>query len=132
MPDLAEVVAAGQRKDALLLLYIPSADRDGAALGREVQKQWVREALRLLGRELEGGTAFPRGLGVWKDNARGGNLVWDKPVIVQSYTTEEAMAEKGRQIIAFALRMGRETNQGAVALVFNDTFVLFESPIDPS
>src|SRR5260370_38547157 len=102
MADLEEAVAGGQLKDSLLLLYIPSGDRDGASLGKEVQKQWVRETLRLLGRELEGGTAFPRGLGVWKDNARGGNLVWDKPVIVQCYTTEAAMAEKGPQVIAFA------------------------------
>jgi hypothetical protein len=130
MPGWTEALATGANKDELVVIYIPSADRDGASLGKEVQIHWVRESLRALGKTLGGGTAFPRGLGVWRDDERGGNLVWDKPVIVQCYTTSTDLDAAGEEIIKFAKRMGRETNQGAVALIAKGRFIVFPAPFE--
>ncbi len=45
-------------------------------------------SLKMLGTLFGGGTAFPQGRGVWRDDARGGLLVFDEPTLVQCYTTE--------------------------------------------
>src|SRR5438874_2465787 len=91
MAELADVFRAGKDEATLLVLFMPSADREGAALGKREQKRWVRKALKLLGTNLGGATAFPRGWGVWRDNAQGGRLVWDRPVLIQCFTNEEAL-----------------------------------------
>src|SRR5438105_8494263 len=78
---------ADKRQSTLLVLFIPSADRYGKSLGKKEQHRWVRGALKLLGKEMGGATAFPRGMGVWRDDAQGGKLVWDEPVLIQCYTT---------------------------------------------
>ena len=72
MAALAELFQAGRSEATLLVLFIPSADREGIPLGKKEQKRWVRKALKLLGNQLRGGTAFPRGWGVWRDDAQGG------------------------------------------------------------
>src|SRR4029077_6531582 len=107
------------QETSLLVLFIPSADRDGAALGKKEQKRWDRRALKLLGEHFGGGTAFPRGWGIWRDDARGGRLVWDKPVLVQCFTGEAALREHTPVLREFLVELGTETNQGAVACVLD-------------
>jgi hypothetical protein len=82
MPDFGELLQATTSGASLLVLFIPSADRDGDSLGKKEQKRWVRKALKLLGQRFGGGTAFPRGWGTWRDDAQGGRLVWDWPVLL--------------------------------------------------
>jgi len=112
-----------RRKRVLLVLFIPSADRDGVSLLD--QARWVDEALGVLGTLFGGATAYPRARGVWRDDERGGRLVFDEPVVMHFYTTPDDMenetnlAELGR----FCRRMGRETNQGEVGLVVGDEYV---------
>jgi len=112
-----------RRKRVLLVLFIPSADRDGVSLLD--QARWVDEALGVLGTLFGGATAYPRARGVWRDDERGGRLVFDEPVVMHCYTTPDDMenetnlAELGR----FCRRMGRETNQGEVGLVIGDEYV---------
>ncbi|HEV3255807.1 MAG TPA: hypothetical protein VG013_02900, partial [Gemmataceae bacterium] len=69
MPDLSAVFQAARSEAALLVLFIPSADREGATLGKKEQKRWVGKAMKLLGQKLRGATAFPRGWGIWRDDA---------------------------------------------------------------
>jgi hypothetical protein len=101
MPDLAELLDAGRSEATLLVLFIPSADREGDRLGKKEQKRWVRKALKLLGETLRGATAFPRGWGVWRDDARGGRPVWDRPVLIQCFTNEEALRAQSAAIRDF-------------------------------
>src|SRR6266567_6460616 len=103
---------AAKKQSSLLVLFIPSADRSGESLGKKEQKRWVRKALRVLGEKMGGATAFPRGLGVWRDDAQGGRLVWDKPVLVQCYTTEEILEQQAAALRRFLIEMGTETRQG--------------------
>ena len=129
MPDFASRLGASRSESTLLVLYIPSADRNGKALAKKEQGRWVRKSLEVLGRHMSGATAFPRGLGIWRDDARGGKLVWDRPVLVQCYTNEATIIEKSLPLRDFLVDMGEQTNQGAVAFVIDHDFYLIEFPL---
>ncbi len=118
MPDLD----ADKRQSTLLVLFIPSADRYGESLGKKSQKRWVRKALKVLGEQMGGATAFPRGLGVWRDDVRGGALVWDKPVLIQCYTSEVTLEQQAAPLREFLVEMGTRTRQGAVGFVIDRDF----------
>jgi len=46
---------------SLIVVFVPSLDRDGKAID---QAFWVGEVLNTLGRLFRGATAYPRGRGV--------------------------------------------------------------------
>ena len=73
--------------------------------------------------------SFPRGLGVWRDDAQGGKLVWDKPVLIQCYTTEESLEQHAPALREFLVAMGTETRQGAVGLVIDRDFYEIDFPL---
>ena len=104
-----------------LMIFVPSVDREGKKLrGRS----WARETLRILGTLFRGATAFPKGLGVWRDDRAGERLVFDETMIVFSYVatkdlTPAALAELRR----FLHLMGREAGQGEVGLVFDGHYI---------
>ena len=49
MSSFGEMLQATNSDANLLVLFIPSADREGDSLGKKEQKRWVRKALKLLG-----------------------------------------------------------------------------------
>jgi hypothetical protein len=110
-------------KRVLLVLFIPSADRDGQALSG--QNEWVNQALSALGTLFGGATAYPKAQGVWRDDDRGGALVFDEPVVMHCYTTPEDTEDDAKlgKLASFCRRMGRETNQGEVGLVIGDEYI---------
>jgi hypothetical protein len=57
---------------SLIVIFVPSRDRDGQPIDQEY---WVDEVLTILGRLFRGATAYPRGRGVWRDDERGGTLL---------------------------------------------------------
>src|SRR5262245_38201415 len=120
---------AHKKQSALLVLYIPSANRFGKGLGVKEQERWVRKALQVLGKGMGGATAFPRGLGVWRDDAQGGKLVWDRPVLVQCYTTEETIEANAEDLRLFLVDMGKSTRQGAVGFVIDGDFYEIDFPL---
>lgn len=115
-------VLGGGRKRVLIVLFVPSVERDGRTPIE--QPRWVDAALEVFGRLFGGATAYPKAKGVWRDDERGGALVKDEPVVVHCYTTPEAiedarnLAELGR----FTRMMGREANPGEVGLVVGDEY----------
>lgn len=116
MPEMHVAIGSNTPVGTLqLTLFLPSVDRDGRSIGQE---KWVEEALAALGTLFRGATAFPPGRGVWRDDARGGKLVFDETVMVTSYAdpaivTDAALAGLRR----FLHRMGREARQGEVGIV---------------
>ena len=115
-----EQLQATKSAATLLVTFIPSHDRDSQAID---QNPWVETALGTLGRLFGGATAFPRGRGVWRDDARGGALVFDEPVVIQCYTTTERIEESAAELRQFLVRMGTETNQGAVGMVIDRDYL---------
>ena len=122
MRHVGELFKASKHEATLLVLFIPSADREGRPSGKKEQRRWVRKALKLLGQKLGGATAFPRGWGVWRDDAQGGRLVWDEPVLIQCFTSEGALREQAGHVRDFLMQLGSETNQGAVGFVIDRSY----------
>ena len=125
MADLSDQFEISKSESNLLVLFIPSVDREGNSVDQDV---WVGRALEMLGQEFGGATAFPKAKGVWRDDAQGGKLVFDEPVVVQCYTNEEALEEHARELRQFLVKMGTETNQGAVGLVIDRDYLEIQFP----
>ena len=131
MASFGDLLNAATEDANLLVLFVPSADREGDALGKKQQQRWVRKALKLLGQRFTGATAFPRGWGTWRDDSQGGRLVWDRPVLIQCFTSESAILEQTPTLRAFLVEMGTATNQGAVACVLNRVMYRINFPLEP-
>src|SRR5581483_5231052 len=95
---------------SLLVVFVPSKDRDGQPIDQE---HWVDEVLQTLGRLFRGATAYPRGKGVWRDDQRGGTLLTEEPVIVFSYVASADVTTGSlTELYRTLSRMGREARQG--------------------
>jgi len=128
MVDFAEQLGATKAASTLLVLFVPSRDRADKPID---QNFWVAEALSTLGRLFGGATAFPQGQGVWRDDAQGGILLFDAPVVVQCYTAARLLEERAAQLRDFLHRMGREARQGAIGLVIDRDYLEIEFPLGP-
>ena len=131
MSNFGEMLQASNSDANLLVLFIPSADREGDSLGKKEQKRWVRKALKLLGERFTGATALPRGWGTWRDDAQGRRLVWDRPVLIQCFTNESAIREHTPALGEFLREMGTATKQGAVACVLDRVMYQIKFPLNP-
>ena len=120
MPEWSEILQAQKGASTVLVLFVPSVDRFEKPIDQEF---WVSEALAVLGRLFGGATAFPQGRGVWRDDERGGQLIFDAPVIMQCYTTEQALEDHAEALRDFLMRLGREGQQGAVGLVIDRDYL---------
>jgi hypothetical protein len=127
MPDFAQSLGASKAASTLLVLFIPSKDRHDTRID---QAYWVSEALRVLGGLFGGATAFPQGMGVWRDDAQDGKLLYDEPVVIQCYTSEKAIQENAPLLRDFLYRMGREARQGAVGLVIDRDYLEITFPLE--
>ena len=129
MPDFAGALGASKAASTLLVLFIPSRDRRKRRID---QSYWVDEALTVLGELFGGATAFPQGKGVWRDDAQGGKLLFDEPVVIQCYTSEWALEQRADQLREFLHRMGREARQGAIGLVIDRDYLEIGFPLEES
>lgn len=127
MADHAKSFKATKSATTLLVLFIPSRDRNERASFD--QDQWVQEALRTLGELFGGATAYPQGKGVWRDDAQAGRLVFDEPVVIQCYTSAKAIEKAAKKLREFLVRMGTETHQGAVGFVIDDEYLEISFPL---
>jgi hypothetical protein len=105
---------------SLIVVFVPSKDRDGAGVD---QDYWVGEVLQSLGRLFRGATAYPHGRGVWRDDARGGVLIEEEPVIVFSYASPADLTGDSLSALYVTLaRMGREARQGEIGVVIDGKY----------
>jgi hypothetical protein len=127
MADFAKSLGASKSASTLLVLFIPSRDRADQAID---QGYWVDESLKTLGTLFGGATAFPQGKGVWRDDAQGGKLLFDEPVVIQCYTSEQAIESRSADLRRFLERMGREARQGAIGLVIDRDYLEIGFPLE--
>jgi hypothetical protein len=113
---------AGGVKRVLVVLFIPSVERDGETTID--QQHWVNEALGMFGRVFGGATAYPKAKGVWRDDEAGGALVIDEPIVIHCYTTPGEIHDAANlaDLGVFCRRMGREARQGEIGLVIGDEY----------
>jgi hypothetical protein len=109
MPDFAGALGASKAAAALLVLFIPSENGRNKAID---QWFWVEEALNVLGALFGGATAFPKGRGIWRDDAQGGKLLFDEPVVIQCEASEHLIERQMPVLRDFSIgwdaRLGRE------------------------
>ena len=68
-PGQRRGILSSGRKRVLVVLFIPSVERDGTSAID--QALWVDSALEMFGRVFGGATAFPKAKGIWRDDERG-------------------------------------------------------------
>lgn len=129
MPDFVGTLGASKAATALLVLFIPSKDRREKAID---QRFWVEEALNVLATLFGGATAFPKGRGIWRDDAQDGRLLFDEPVVIQCYTSGPMLEEHMQPLSEFLHRMGREARQGAIGLVIDNDYLEIGFPLEQS
>ena len=79
--------------------------------------------MRVLASQFRGATAFPPGRGAWRDDQRGGELIYEDTALVTAYADPEALtADALRVLRRFLHRLGRETNQGEVGIVIEGDY----------
>ena len=123
MAELYEALGAGPPAGVdQVTLFVPSVDREGAPID---QAYWTNQALAVFGRLFRGATAFPPGRGVWRDDERGGQLVYDDTQMVTSYVIEGAFDDDDvvKSLKEFLCRMGREANQGEIGIVIDGSYL---------
>ncbi len=125
--ELAKMLGAKKGAATLLVLFIPSVDRFEQPIDQET---WVDRALNFLGSAFGGATAFPKAKGVWRDDDRANELVFDEPVIINCYTSEKLIEEQADELRTFLLEMGTETQQGAVGLVIDRDYLEIAFPLE--
>jgi hypothetical protein len=116
--NIAAEFGAAEASSQVFSIYVPNKDRDGNEIGN--QRQWVLDALKLLGPVGGGATAMPPVEGVWIDDQ--GEFVWENPVVVYTYIKPDEFAAGLRQIREFLHRLGRETKEGEIAFEFDGRF----------
>ena len=55
---------------------------------------------------------------------------FDKPVVIQCYTSEKGIETGAKSLRDFLVRMGTETNQGAVGFVIDDQYLEIGFPLN--
>ncbi len=113
-------------------VFVPSLDRDQNPVPQG-HGYWVREALTCLASLFGGATAFPVGLGAWRDDDRDGAILTEDVVIVFSYVAEDDLAAAERPLYEFLMRLGRETRQGEVGVFVDGVYYGFHdfgAPVD--
>jgi hypothetical protein len=116
--DLAAALGAGDVLAQCFAIYVPNKDRNGKEIGN--QRAWVLEAIGLLSSINGGATAMPPVEGGWQNDE--GDIIWENPVIVYSFIRPDAFLASLPRVREFLHRMGRETNQGEIAVEFDRRF----------
>lgn len=127
MTEISRRLGAKKGASTLLVLFIPSRDRCDAPIDQDF---WVNQSLNALGLLFGGATAFPRGRGVWRDDAQGGKLLFDEPVVIQCYTGAELLDQNADELRDFLHWMGRDARQGAIGLVIDRKYLEISFPLN--
>ena len=124
MAEIAQVLQADKPAgSSQVVLFIPAQARTGQEIDQEY---WVNEGLRVVGQAFRGGTAFPPGKGVWRDDERGGQLLFEATVMILSFVNPADLTETALlNLRAFLWRLGKEGGQGEVGVVIDGTYYGF-------
>ena len=124
MADVGNILQSDKPEgSSQVVLFIPGRNRDGEEID---QDYWVNEGLRVVGKAFRGGTAFPPGRGVWRDDERGEELLFETTVMILSFVNPDDLTDEAvLGLRDFLLRLGRESKQGEVGVVIDGVYYGF-------
>lgn len=124
MEDIDIIEKLGGRSDfgERFSVYVPSKDRNDNPIDTDF---WRQEALSILATLGQGATIMPEMQGLWLGPK--GEEVFEDVVVVYTFIIPETFLARIDQLREFLHRMGRETNQGAVACEFDGCFFTIET-----
>lgn len=120
--DIAALFEAAPVHGERFSVYVPNKDRNGMLVPQE---PWVEEALALLSKIGGGATAMPSVDGAWL-NEETSELIREQPRVVDPYIIPDRFLEHRKELVGFVKRMGRETNQGVIAIEFDGVLYFVE------
>ncbi len=124
-PEVEQIIAllSSESQQELVILAVPSHDRANKLLNDVRVKEWASNAMSLFADLYGGATAFETFAGIYKTDA--GEYLHDKPILVQSYGTIEAIEqlENLNELLRFCKRMGKELNQDSIMLVIGEAMI---------
>ena len=120
--NISEEFGANDSRTQRFSVYIPNKDRNGKSVQQE---RWVNEALTLLSEICGGATAMPPVRGAWF-NPDSQILIIEEPVLVYTFIEPEAFARRLGEIVALVQKIGKETNQGQMAIEFDGVLYLID------
>ena len=92
MADVGNILQSDKPEgSSQVVLFIPGKNRDGEEID---QDYWVDEGLRVVGKAFRGGTAFPPGRGVWRDDERDGGLLFETTVMILSFVNPDDLTKQ--------------------------------------
>ena len=116
--DMAQALGAEDSSSQCFSVYVPNKDREGNEIGN--QRKWVLEAIRLLCEINGGATAMPPVEGGWLSDEN--EVVWENPVVVYSFVVPDEFVANLPRVREFLHRLGRDTNQGEIAVEYDSRF----------
>jgi len=122
--EIADILEADKPEgSSQVVLFVPSKNRDGDEID---QDYWVDEGLRIIGQAFRGGTAFPPGRGVWRDDERGNALLFETTVMILSFVNPADLTDAAvLSLKSFLLRLGIEAKQGEVGVAIDGVYYGF-------
>lgn len=116
---------SGGDRQILMILWIPSKDRDGKELRDQLHEEWVQKSLHFFGERFGGATALAPGQGVWKSGDTG-KLMFEKITMVHCYVAESELDNRSsrKDLGDFCRSLGKGLNQEVVAILIHDRFHL--------
>jgi hypothetical protein len=120
VPDVAGIFNAEQESNGtLLVLFIPSKDKDGKDLND--QDVWASSAGSLLTELYGGATNMPPAEGRWY-NEETKTIITEPVILIHCYLRQGVVndEEKYKKVAEFLHRMGKKTKQGEVVFVLGD------------
>ncbi len=123
----------GGRPSEVIIVFIPSHDRDGNELPAAEQAKWAKNGMLLFGTLFHGATAFRNLDGIYFDKdmqASGLRPDWDKPIMIQSLAETPDVKNKDNLVRAaqFFRAMGTALNQRCVGVVINNKYFSIATP----
>ena len=117
---IVQAIEAGDRQ-SLVILIVPSHTRWKMEIA--AQDIWADAALDLFAELYGGATAFNTYAGIYRNKDSQEHLK-DRPILIESYVDKNRVRDVRSltQLVDFMKRMGRETEQLAVAVVIDNTF----------
>lgn len=127
-PETQEIVAllSKDQTQDLVIIVVPSHDRNNKPLAEAAIGEWAQNAMKLMADLYRGATAYKAAQGIYKTDE--GHYLWDHPLIIESFASEEAIHDKGNLevLVGFGKRMGKALNQASIMLVFGAVMYYIE------